>query len=320
MRLFPYPTPLGETTLDVDQVWLDDVELPATKINRDDRIIALNEVSRVGWSTARLGVRLTVPGRELSEGPWTDLRCLVVITDRRTYRRGGTMLRRAAAGDSWTGEVLVHRDLHSTRATLTAQVVATHDEVAGRLIATTEQAWTLDLESAAPERARLVQEVWEDFADPSRSHLHPFKGDPWTIDATGAEPVVYLNRAFEGLEVLLTGGRAEDEVTRKVVAAQLGADIWGMLFHVAAAGLREVDGQREWAHEWHRRVVEEMLPDAFPDRSPDDALTEILERRHEASGAADLHRRVLRSALKRASLPRVLGEQVRALLRSGEED
>ncbi|GAA0953561.1 hypothetical protein [Actinocorallia libanotica] len=319
MRLFPYPTPLGEISLDIDRAWLDDVDLPPSKINRDDRVIALNKVERAAWGTARLKIRLTAPGRELNDGPWTDLRCVAILIDRQTLLRDVSVLDRES-DDSWVGEVLVHRDLHFKKATLTAQLVATCDGIQGRLIATAEETWTLDLEASVAERPRLIHQVWADFTDERRPHLHPFKGDPWTIDASGAQPIVYLNRGFEGLEALLTSGRVEDRMIRDVATAQLGAEIWNMLFHIAIQDLHKSGDRREWTQEWHEQVVEEMLPDVFPDRSPETALAELAARNMSASGAADLHRRVLRAALKRAQLPRVLGEQIRAQLRSGEED
>jgi hypothetical protein len=316
MRLVPYPTLIGEASLVIDAAWLDDRPLAPSKINYGDRIVALNEVERSDWEVVRLAVRLEIPSRELSEEHWADVRCVAVLSDRQTNVRQATVLSAGVDG-AWTGEVVIHRDLHHRKAQLTAQVVATVEGVPGRQIGTAEETWTINLEAASAERPRLLQQIWVDFSNADQSHLHPFKGDPWTIDATGVLPIVYLNRGFEGLQPLLASGRAADQTSKNVTTAQLGVEIWTTLFHVAAQAVRERGAP---AHEWQDTVLREMLPEVFPDRGFEDGLRELKGKLSSATGAADLHRRALRAAFKRAQFPRLLGEHIRIQLRSGEEN
>lgn len=318
-RLIPYPVLAGEVTLEVREARLDDVALPLAMISRPQRMVALHEVERDNWETARLSVRIRTPQHELATGPWSDVVCLAVLTERRTNVRTTTELRAEDQG-AWVGEVVLHRDRHVTRAELTAQVVASVGGTAGRAIGSSGESWVVDIEARTPVRYKSITTVWADFGDEQNPHLHPFRSDPWTVEAVGEEPVLYLNRGFEGLDALLKSSRAADRAARDAIAAQIAADVWTALFNAAAYEVQIEDGRLEWPSGWQGATLKRMLPDLFPDRSPDDAMIEIVNRRLTGDGGGDLQTRLLHAAAKQARLPRNLGGLIRTVGKARQED
>lgn len=315
-RLLPYPIVAGDVSLEVREARLDDVPLPYDMIAPQQRVVALHQVDRSVWRTARLSVRVHAPAHELRQGPWSEIDCLVVLSERRTNTRTTTPLRMERPGE-WLGEVELQHDHHLGRAELVGQVVATVEGVRGRVIATTEAPWTVDLLARTPKRREEIRSRWIDFGDERSPQLHSFKNDPWIVEAAGEEPLLYLNASFEGLKALLESGRTADRPARDAVAAQIAMDVWAALFN-AATYEDEGDGS-EWPGGWRESVLRRMLPDLFPEHSPDDALSEVRNRRRTGDGG-DLQTRVLHAAGKQARMPRNLGGFLRTLRRTGQED
>lgn len=319
-RLIPYPVLVGDVVLEVLEARLDDIALPFNMISSEQRVVALHEVERGAWETARISVRLRVPEGELQRGPWSDVSCFGVLFERKTNVRTFTRLRQETSG-TWTGDLVIHRDRHAGRVQLTGQVVAAVDDVAGRMIGATDEAWTIDLQARTPVRSNSIKTVWADFGDERNPRLRPFASDPWTIEAVGEEePVLYLNRGFEGLSAILEDPKTADRAAREAIAAQIAQDVWTALFNAALYAVESEDGSPQWPGGWRESVLRRLLPDVFPDRSPDDALAEVMTRRTDGDGGGDLQTRVLHAAAKQARLPRSLGGFVRALHRTGKEN
>lgn len=318
-RLVPYPVLAGEISIEVRETRLDDVALPLAMISAAQRVVALHAVERADWATARLSVRVTTPHNEPTAGPWSEVTCLAVLSERRTNARTFTRLREETVG-SWTGEVVLHRDLHLDRAELTAQLVAAVNGTTGRAIGSTDDSWVIDLKERAPVRNKSIKTIWADFGDERNPRLLPFRGDPWTIEAAGEEPILYLNRGFEGLDALLRSGRTADRPARDAIAAQIATDVWTTLFNAAVYAAQLEDGHLEWPGGWQEATLRRMLPDVFPDRSPEDALIEIVNRRLSGDGGGDLQTRLLHAVGKQARLPRNLGGLIRTVRRAGQEE
>ncbi|MBG0814840.1 hypothetical protein [Planomonospora sp. ID82291] len=317
-RLVPYPILAGDVSLDVREVRLDDVALPFAMVSKQELVVALHAVERDEWESARLSVRLRTP-QDLKTGPWSNPSCFAVLSERRTNMRTSSRLREETPGN-WTGEVVLHRDHHRGQVELTAHVVGSVEGIAGRVIGTANERWTVDLQARAPVKKKSIKTVWADFRDERNPHLHPFREDPWTVEAVGEEPVLYLNMGFEGLDALLKSTRSAERAARDAIAAQIAADVWAALFNAAVYTAEIEDGRPEWPGGWHESVLRRMLPDVFPDLSPDDALVEIVNRRHAGDGGGDLQTRLLHAAAKQSRLPRNLGGFIRTLRRTGQED
>jgi hypothetical protein len=209
----------------------------------------------------------------------------------------------------WTGEVELHRDDHFGRIQVSGQLVATVDGVPGRVIATVERPWTVDLRARVATRRESILTRWVDFAgDPGLAWC---QSDPWAVTTTDQGATLNLNSGFDGLRAALESRKAAERPFRDALAAQIAVDMWTALFNEAA---HHVDGH-EWPDGWRGLVLRRMLPDLFPEHSPDDALREILNR-----GVGGCQSRVLHAAAKQARMPRSLGGFIRSLQKSGPED
>ena len=317
-RLTPYRVLAGDVSLEVLKARLDDIDLPYAMISVPQRMVALHQVERARWETARLSVRLRTPRQELETGSWEDTACYAVLAERRTNVRTATRLHEEEPG-VWTGDVVIHRDRHVGRVRLTGHVVATVGGVSGREIGTVDEAWTIDLKARTPDKSNTVRTVWVDFTDEAHARFRPFGADPWTIESSGEEPVLYLNKGFEGLSTMLESGRSGDRAARDAISAQIAQDVWIALFNSAVYALDIEAEVPDWPGGWQESVLRRLLPDVFPDRSPEDALAEIIERRRTGDGGGDLQRRVLHAAGKQARIPRNLGAFIRTVHRTGQE-
>ncbi|MGW2216993.1 hypothetical protein ACWCSD_18570 [Nonomuraea sp. NPDC001684] len=317
MRISPYPVVIGDVSLEVREARLDDFPLPYNMISKSQRVVALNQIERSDWTTARLGVRVRTPEHELNSGPWFRIECLTVLSERRTNVRLAIPLMMGSNGE-WSGEVELRHDQHVGRPELSAHLVATVDGVPGRLIATAGDPWTIDLRAQTPTQRDEITVRWLDFADERNPHLHHLKYDPWTVETAGDEPALYLNSGFEGLKAMLEerSSKGAAREAREALAAQITMSMWSALFNTAVQ--RTNDNGSEWPTGWHGAVLRRMVPDLFPDIAPDDALAEVAYRYRTDGG--DLQARVMHAAAKQARMPRNLGSLIRALRNTLQEN
>ncbi|MEV0699087.1 hypothetical protein AB0I53_14380 [Saccharopolyspora sp. NPDC050389] len=287
---------------------LDGMPLPSTLVSANNRVIALNQAERPDWEEVKIEVRLRTP-RELRTDGWKDVGCYSSLSERRTNTRSLTRLVQES-DDLWSGVVHAHHDDHRRRIDLDTLITATVRGVPGRIIGRAEDDWTIDLEAKTPTRKNTVKTVWANFTAADRPFLNPYRDDPWTIEASGDEPTLYLNSAFEGLRQLL---HTNDRTTRDMIGAQIASDMWVALFNAAAASVEtDSDRQPEWPSGWRADVLRRMLPGIFPEHSPDDALIEISSRLEQGE-ESDLQTRLLHAAGRQAQLPKRLNGLIRTL-------
>ncbi|AIR98589.1 hypothetical protein [Streptomyces glaucescens] len=317
--VFPYSTLLGDVICDVLSVRIDGKPLPYTKVSPSERVVALHESGRAGWEEAVLDLDARLPEEELRNGPWQDVTCLAVLTEKATNSR--TTVRLAAGpGESRRGSITLSRVSHLRRATLSVLVVATVDGVAGRLIGATEQDWYIDLQEATPVRQRDVEVVEEDFRDGPLTWLRQFQDAPWVVETSDDMPRVYLNKtSIQGLLGVLhgRGGSPAERVIRELAASQTAQEAWSAMFHTAISNLDvDDDGTPVMPTGWREAVLRAMLPDVLPGREPTDALFEINERRTKGFGWSELQTYIQYAAGRRAKLTKKLTTAVRATDRS----
>lgn len=312
-KIFPYDVISGDVTMEVREVRLDDIALPYTMISAGDRVVALHQVERESWQTARISVRVTAPRHELEAGPWRMTAFVATLAEPKTNTHTAVKLRMEQPGE-WVGEVELHRDHHLSRAKLGGHLVATVDDVPGRVIATVADTWTIDLLAKAPVRRDEIVTRWVNFADDP--HLTRYKNDPWMVATTDDEVILALNSGFDGLRTLLTSPRVAERPVREAFAAQIAVNLWGTLFNES---LQHIGPDVQWPEGWRGDVLRKMLPIAFPERSSTDALVEVSALLREDPGAGDLPSRVLHSAVVQAGLSRGLGGFIRSL-RKNEQD
>ena len=316
-RVFPYPVLAKETVLDVENVSVDGAVLDMTMLSSTEHTIALHVTGRESWNETRLSVRISPPVDELASPRWStieNLVCAAVVVEKRTNTRTVHALRPEKDG-TWIGTVVLRGDHHRARAELSGSVIANVDGVLGRMIGWTEQPWIIDLEARAPTRDRSAETVWADFADPSNAHLLPFRNDPWTVDATGRDPCVYLNSRFEGLPELLDAPpRSPLAALSRVTSAQIVRDSWVAMFYASLSLVQVEEGEAQWPGDWQETVLRAMLPIMYPDFSPADALLELVEqRRNEEEEQQNLHARVMHAAAQQAGVSKGLTASIRSL-------
>ncbi|MEU3820566.1 hypothetical protein AB0E74_13230 [Streptomyces sp. NPDC030392] len=320
-QVFPYPTLFGDIELDVAGVTVDGAGLPFTQISRAERTIALHQSGRERWHRATVRLRATLPDPELAQGPWSDVVCLAVLSEKATNTRVTARLDRAADG-TWTGAVDVDRSVHHARATLGLTVVATVDGVRGRVIGTVEVPWFVDVQAAVPVRRREIEIVEIDFREGPLEWLRPFKDVPWLVETTGDVPTVYLNlSAVEGLVEILggAGGTPAEKLIRDLTAGQIAQDAWTAMFHTAIADLDvDEDGSPVLPTGWRESVLRAMLPDVVPKRRLEDALYDINERRTQGFGWSELQTGIQYAAAKRSRVAKQLTSAVRSIGRNDE--
>jgi hypothetical protein len=327
VRAYPYPRLNGGVTARVTAVRLrgpGDVreQLDTRGYSVVEQVVALGRAERDDWQTARLALAATVPAREIeTKGHWSDVAVLAVLTEGATNARTVARLRPSAEGGrDWTGEIELDRDNHLDRASLAVHVVATVGEIAGRVIASTDQEWMIDVTADAPIRDRQLDVTAVSFAR-GAEWLRNFRDAPWIVDIAGRMPTVRLNSDFEGLAALVEGqGSKMESVVREMLVTQMCADVWTAVFHTAIGDLEiEDDGTPLFPPDWRGAVLREMLPDIVPERSVEDALREVHMRRIGEGSWADLQPRIQYAAARRAEVPKALAATVRDIERLDQE-
>ncbi|RSS84156.1 hypothetical protein [Streptomyces sp. WAC06614] len=332
MKVYPYRRLTGNLSWRVESAQLkaegepwEDVE--SKYVSTVERVVALGpDEDRPDWAQARLRLTAGLPARATDPtGPWQDVKVLAVLTERATNLRTSVELSPTSEdGRERTGELYLHRNDLLDRASLTVHVVASVGGVPGRVIATSDVEWFVDVIEATPALARELDVKMVGFAS-GASRLHRFRDSPWLVDTTGRIPAVRVNTDFEGLGDLIgaDGGNGAEKTVRELLLAQMCSEVWTAVFHSAVADLEiEEDGTPLFPHGWQGEVLREMLPDMYPSHEAEDALREVHTARTgtSATGWGELQPRIHFAASRRAGVPRTLSTTIRDLERLTQGD
>jgi hypothetical protein len=317
--MFPYQTLFGNVDLEILSVAVDGRDLPYTQISKVERAVALHQTGRTEWDVATLQVKAVLPEQEIAEGPWSDLVCLVVLSESATNARSTARLSRGRDGD-WQGTIELVHGRHVNRASLALTVVGEVGGVQGRVIGTTEKDWYIDLKAATPRRHREIKIVQIDFREGPEEWLRPFKDSSWIVETVNEIPTVYLNTAaVEGFVEVFnnTDGSPMEKLLRDMAASQIAQDAWTAMFHTAISDLDlDDDGTPIMPSGWREPVLRMMLPDVLPGRQLTDALFEINGRRTSGSGWPELQTNIQYAAAKRSQVTKKLTNAVRTVHRT----
>jgi hypothetical protein len=267
---------------------------------------------------ATLQLKATLPEEEIADGPWTEIVCLTVLTERATNARSTAHLSRDRDGQ-WHGTIDLVHGRHLNRASLSLAVVGEIGGVPGRLIGKAENDWYVDLRATTPRRQREIEIVQVDFREGSEEWLRPFKDSSWIVETVNDIPTVYLNTtAVEGLIEIIndTGGSPAEKLLRMMAASQIAQDAWTAMFHTAINELDlDEDDTPVMPTGWREAVLRMMLPDVLPGRQLTDALFEINARRTTGSGWPELQTNIQYAAGKRSQITKQLTTGVRTVER-----
>ncbi|GAB2703709.1 hypothetical protein [Kitasatospora kifunensis] len=327
MKAYPYHRLTGAVTARVTAVRLRGPggyreQLDTKGYSVVEQVVALGRAERDNWQRARIALTATVPASEIEmKGHWSEVAVVAVLTEGATNARTVARLEPGTeGGKEWTGEIELDRADHLDRASLAVHVVATVGGVAGRVIASTDQEWLIDVTSDVPLRDRQLDVSTVSFAR-SAEWLRSFRDAPWMVDTSGRMPTVRLNSDFEGLVELVQGqGSKLESLVGEMLLAQMCADVWTAVFHTAIGDLEvEEDGTPLFPPDWRGAVLREMLPDIVPGRSEEDALREVHVRRTGEGSWTDLQPRIQYAAARRAEVPQALAATVRDIERLDQE-
>ncbi|WP_063997340.1 hypothetical protein [Streptomyces phaeochromogenes] len=313
--VFPYQVLSGDVTLRVEKLSVDNRPIRLERINDRAQVVALQDLEETNerWTEVRLRVSVSADGAELSSGPWKVPQCVAVVTNRRTNVYHAFPLHPQDEG-TWVGDVELRREEHVGRSQLTASIVATVEDVEGRLIGASDAAWDVDFEAKVPAPERSMKMRWIDFAE--HDHLKEYRDDPWLVDSEAGEPVLLLNSSVDGLRgVLENASTVEQKLVREIMASQVASEAWSAMFNAAVYACDVLDGEPQWPGGWHEDVLRKMIPDLYPDLSPEDALIELVEARTEGENGSDLQRRIMHGSGVQSRKPRKLTTALRDLRR-----
>lgn len=206
----------------------------ALEINDDHfRVDAFDDM----WNSAEIAVEVSTD--EPRPASLEDLQAYVLITCNATQLRRSQPLELddTVSTTKFKGILKISRSALSGKATLTAQIVGTHQ---GRSrIAGSSVPWGLVVDKReAPDRPGVppLRTVWVDFADPeapieARRHV---EGHAY-VDVAATPPVLYLNKGIDGLQLLILSNTAKLERRRHrdMLGASIARYVANALFRAA---------------------------------------------------------------------------------------
>jgi hypothetical protein len=239
--LFPYPVLFGDVDISIAEVAIDD-EPVLGRINADSHEVDLSNLERRDWVAAQIMVSLSGPASELES--YVDVVAVAVLNCGHSNTRTSLVLTRDDdTPGRWSGVVELERDHWYGRATLHSVIAATVDGVANRIIGTSVD-WMVAFDDLPrlPVTGSLTIR-WIDFGNPEDDapYLRHYATDPWYLRIDPSEPVLFLNRGFEGLEALLTDRRRRPDAERALhnhARASLASEVWMTLFNAAGLATR----------------------------------------------------------------------------------
>lgn len=317
--LFPYPVLFGDVSVSVDRIAIDGHDVPG-RVLLDQRLIDLEGIERSEWRTVELEFEVSCPPAEVAEGE--SVAAIAVLNCGPSNTRVSAEMRADDASPGhWHGSVELERDYWFDQAELRCGVVATVEGVPNRIIGWADL-WMLTFDDlpSRPSVGGAIQITWLDFADPpaERQYLkqHSDKYSYLSIDP--AEPQLFLNKGFEGLEALLVDRkrRNADKALHDQTRASIADKTWMALFNAALGFVEagEDDDEPKWPEvDWQRTVLEALLALMYPDESPDVALLNAYTARNSGDAAGTLQELLAPAANLQARAPRLLRDGIRLL-------
>lgn len=301
--IYPYKTLFGDIALKLDSLHVDGEEVPGGSVDADRREVRLLDLERAEWEAADLRIVLSGPLTEL--GDWrksgTTPSAFAVAHCAPSNMRQVVRLEPDPGNASrWEGTLELQRTNWFGRIDLRGALVASVGGIDERVIGTPEP-WVIRLDDVPPPPVSgAIKTLWHDFSAPDEelAWLRDYKAEPAFLRLDGEQPVLYLNRGFEGLKALLDrkprrerGEQALHDQTR----ASIATEVWSAMFNAAVQAIREEEGEApDWPEEaWKRTALEMLLDRIYPDKAPEDALQEIVELRREEGSGGTLQQELL---------------------------
>lgn len=300
---YPYKQLFGDVALKLEALHVDGEEVPGSRVDADSREVRLLELERADWEVAELTVVLAGPLTELREWQKEGTRPdgFAVANCPASNTRQAVKLEPDPGNPArWEGTLELQRSSWFGRIDLRGALVAVVDGVEERMIGIPDP-WVIRLDDVPPPPVSgAIKTLWHDFSSPEEGlgWLQDYQVEPAFLRLDDEQPVLYLNRGFEGLKALLDrkpqrerGEQALHDQARAAIAAE----VWTAIFNAAVQAIREEDGEApDWPEEPWKRTALEMLADRlYPEKAPEDALQEIATLRRDESFGGTLQQKIL---------------------------
>ncbi len=318
--IYPYDRLFGDVDLRLDGLKVDGTKVPGQRIDFDRREVRLLELEKSGWERAEFQISLSGPPTELADRS-TPARALAIVHCSASNSRQALELEPDQRDPStWRGRLELDRSNWFGRIDLRGVLVSEVDGVADRVIGDAEP-WTVRLDDVPPPPVHgSISVKWHDFSNPDvhLEWLTAFEAEPAYLRLDDDQPVLLLNRSFEGLKALLDrkpmrepGEQALHDQTRATIAIEA----WTAMFNASIQAIRFEDGDEpDWPEEpWKRTALEIALEGMYPDKSVDDALAEVAETAREAEGGGLLQQQMLTVVSEHVNAARLLRGAIKAL-------
>jgi hypothetical protein len=252
------------------------------------------------WNDVTLKARVRVDAEAL-DAVATAPRVVVTVHCGFTNLRHAVVLERdGGRGGSFTGEVMLERELLATRAEVHAVVAGVVDGVADRYVGESA-VHTVNLQPPrSPDITGDLDVQWRDFtAEPALApELHD-QASYLELEPVGKQaPVLWLNTNVSELPRLLderSGRTPLERALRDVVFDTIAASALQTMLHSAIAGARSADAAGgEWPDGWRQDVLRALLPLMAPELDVEQALEAVVGSPDDPTYHAAAHTAVAR--------------------------
>lgn len=322
--LFPYRTLVGDVTLAVEHIRIDDKEAEHT-VQLDERTIDLRDLEESDWNVAVITLVAKAPPSEIADG--SETRCVAQVECGRANSRVAVHLTEVPSiRGMWKGNLELERDFWYASAELRAYVTGTIDGVTDRIIGSSEQ-WSIQFNDLASRPINgAIKITWTDFSNPDddKAFLRTYQDNYAYLSIDPDEPHLLLNRGFSGLEQLLADRRRRglEKALHDQTRTSIADKTWSALFNVALAAIEVGEDSEvpEWpAIDWQRKVLESLLARMYPERDPEEALMEAWVSYRSSDSSAALQEQLGPASNAHVRAPRLLREGIRSFANGQDE-
>lgn len=288
--LYPYDTMNADVAVALGELRVDGKASIAT-IDSEEHVVDFR-VGGSSWKAATASLEVVVAPQALKDYEAAhDIQVSAVarVFCRSTNVRDVFPLERVDGGSHWRGDITLPSSAYFGSADLTVVFTAPVEDVSERIIATSD-GWRLHFDESAPSIGTgRIKTKWRKFAE-SPEPFYSRRDYPYLLDASGNEPIIYLNKDFPDLPVLLADRRrrspdaaALSEMTILVIAQ----GCWMALFNAAALAIQKPEQENhecEMPRGWQGELLGEILPKMYPNKPEGEALFDVYSNIRDAAG------------------------------------
>ena len=315
--IYPYDVLFGDVATRLLRVSIDGDPVPAHLVDNNRYEIQLVDADRSDWSSLELRIEVTAPVAEIEEmiDQGLSVTAIGVLHCGASNSRVSVPLTSDDNDPSrWIADVELERDAWFGRIAARGIVVANVGGVPNRIVGTAPE-WSIRLDDMpVPPVQGAIKIKWDDFTDPQHfPGVREYEKEPAFLHVDPGEPVLYLNRAFEGLAPLLDDRKRRNPSERALhdqARATIAAEAWSTMFNASLSAIQlgeEVGDPVDWPEsEWQSTAVKMVAGLIYPDKDPEDALAELAQARSEPVAANALQERMLPAISGQVGVPRLM--------------